>query len=195
MRKAANISPIELVNIYEKKREEVNEDQYGFNRYNLVDIDKIGDDLKVEVDFENAEIEPFVGLGDELLGVRRVYLKHVKGSGPQYLSCIGMRAGGDWQYPVNFFVYLDQDGKTLRCYVPKKGNTWNWDTKSAFGEDEEKDKDFLRKWAKKNQPETFKVMEEQDDESHDWAAEDFIECMENYHLMVNDMAERIDVVS
>lgn len=45
---------------------------------------------------------------------------------------------------------MDSDGTTLRSYIPKDGNTWNYDTESAFGNDEEADSTFLIRWAKDN---------------------------------------------
>ena len=48
------------------------------------------------------------------------------------------------------FVYLDRDGATLRSYVPKEGNTWNYDEGAAFGNDEESDVSFLSKWIRNN---------------------------------------------
>ena len=40
-------------------------------------------------------------------------------------------SGGDWEIPVIFIIYWD--GKKIRVYIPKKGNTWRFDTKSALG--------------------------------------------------------------
>jgi len=51
-------------------------------------------------------------------------------------------AGGDWQWPVLFFIYWD--GSNYRGYVPLKGNAINPKTKAAFGDDEELDKKFCR---------------------------------------------------
>ncbi len=65
---------------------------------------------------------------------------------------IGCYGGGDWEYPLFFIIYLDLDGKTLRSYVPKDGNIWNYDTKSAFGNDENGDREFIEKWARANLP-------------------------------------------
>lgn len=41
-------------------------------------------------------------------------------------------AGGDWEQPVAFCIYLD-DCDELRMYVPIKGNVFNTYTMTAFG--------------------------------------------------------------
>lgn len=112
---------------------------------------------KVDFDFENYE---FSHLDEELgresscgwLGYRKFWTR----SPLSCFSFIGWSAGGDWEHPVNFLIYLDKDGKTFRAYVPKEGNVWNYDTKQAFGNDEDADNAFLKKWFKKNRPELIK---------------------------------------
>jgi len=47
---------------------------------------------------------------------------------------LGVWAGGDWEIPVLFIIYWDS--KKLRAYIPKDGNTWNTDSKEAYGNDE-----------------------------------------------------------
>ena len=46
---------------------------------------------------------------------------------PYLLIC----AGGDWEVPLQCIVYFD--GKKLRGYVPKDGNSYNHKEKAAFG--------------------------------------------------------------
>lgn len=191
MRKAADVSPLELIRIYQEQMAAHPDNEDGeFSAYSLQDLGKIKDDLKVNVDFENHEIEPWTEIGDEAHGIRRFYLKY--GDGAQYLTCIGCYAGGDWQYPVTFFIYLDQDGKTLRCYVPKSGNAWNWDTKEAFGEDDDADRKFLLKWAKKHSPDVHDAILATEDDC--WEVHEYAEHMVNVAAMKQDLAERIDVV-
>jgi hypothetical protein len=43
--------------------------------------------------------------------------------------------GGDWETPIATVVYYD--GKTFRGYVPKNGNPYNHQTKTAFGNEDE----------------------------------------------------------
>lgn len=42
-----------------------------------------------------------------------------------------IRAGGDWETPLACIVYFD--GRKVRGYVPKDGNSYNHRTKAAFG--------------------------------------------------------------
>ncbi len=42
-----------------------------------------------------------------------------------------IRAGGDWEAPLQCIIYFD--GKKLRGYVPKDGNSYNHKEKAAFG--------------------------------------------------------------
>jgi len=106
-------------------------------------VDKIGDGLKrVSFDFENHEcaLGARSGRYDNLLGPR--HFGKIPG--------VGCAAGGDWEYPVFFVVYLDEDGQTLRAYVPKEGNVWNHKTNSAFGNNDASDGLFLENWAVEN---------------------------------------------
>ncbi len=136
MRKAAEIDPLELWKLFSEKYDQVE------GRYDIVEIGKIGDDLKkVRFDFENTGFEPVPEFNDGFCGLRKIWCKN------GYLSCIGMWAGGDWEYPVYFIIYLDQDRKTLRAYIPEEGNTYNKDTKEAIGNNDEADIKFLKKNA------------------------------------------------
>jgi hypothetical protein len=47
------------------------------------------------------------------------------------LSFLGHLAGGDWEDPLFFIIYWD--GKKLRAYIPSDGNTYNHNSKTAFG--------------------------------------------------------------
>jgi len=90
------------------------------------------DDIaKVQFDGENWDDDSTHGLFAEVLGTRTL---------PNGLTYHGVSAGGDWEFPVFFILYFD--GKNIRGYVPKDGNTWNYKTKSAFGnEDDDGDED------------------------------------------------------
>jgi len=63
---------------------------------------------------------------------------------PKEVPVILMNAGGDWEVPVYFIVYLD-DKKKIRFYSPKPGNVFNPKNKEAFGNDEDKDEAFCKK--------------------------------------------------
>jgi hypothetical protein len=47
------------------------------------------------------------------------------------LTIYGMGAGGDWECALYFFFYWD--GEKVRAYIPEKGNPYNTDAKSAYG--------------------------------------------------------------
>lgn len=47
------------------------------------------------------------------------------------LPVLFCEAGGDWEDPVVFILYWD--GKDVRAYIPKEGNTWHPKFKAAFG--------------------------------------------------------------
>jgi hypothetical protein len=139
-RKAAKISKEELQQKFSALMKE-------HERYDIINGEppfaKVASDLKkVHFDFENFDYE---SENDE----RTSHL------GPQQIDdfvFIGCAAGGDWEFPVYFIVYLDQNGKTLRAYVPENGNAWNRTTKQAYGNDDVKDqKDMLKQYKAKKQ--------------------------------------------
>lgn len=49
--------------------------------------------------------------------------------------------GGDWEFPVNFIVYIDQNNKN-NLYIPTEGNTFNKLTKTAYGNEDDNDKHY-----------------------------------------------------
>lgn len=96
-------------------------DVYEWNTY----LPILWKDLKIKFDFENCDFE-YKNIGDFHFQL--------------------WWAGGDWQYSVGFIVYWD--GDNIRAYIPKEGNCYNWQTKEALGEDEDKDVKFLEKLLK-----------------------------------------------
>ena len=70
---------------------------------------------KIDFDFENSEIS---NEGEKAL--------------PDGTRIIWAYAGGDWEYPVYFVLYLDPDNH-IRAYVPKDGNTYCHKCKCAWG--------------------------------------------------------------
>ena len=111
----------------------------------------------------------------------------MKASDGTEFSYIGMSAGGDWEFPIYFMIYLDKDGKTFRGYIPKEGNPWNYKTKEAFGNDDEADDKFLRSWLKKNDPNLLEEYED-DDDSYEFT-HDTIDISDE-ELMVKKISER-----
>jgi hypothetical protein len=63
--------------------------------------------------------------------------------GPEGVSWIGCSAGGDWEQPIFFMLYMSND--QVRAWIPKKGNCWNYDTHTALGNDEDADSAFFKK--------------------------------------------------
>ena len=150
-RKACSVTrvqPKQLWDMFHEKFEDRIVDPYKFDRLGK----KFEADIaKVKFDFENFEfnhLEEEMGRADGILGFRKFWTR----SPLTCFSFIGCSSGGDWQQPIKFIIYLDQDGKTFRAYIPKEGNVWNYDTKEAIGDDEDADSEFLEKWAKKNKP-------------------------------------------
>lgn len=58
------------------------------------------------------------------------------------LNFIGIVAGGDWEYPLFYIIYVNEN-KEFQMYIPKYGNTFCIDTMTAFGSEEERDINLL----------------------------------------------------
>ena len=102
-----------------------------------IDFDR---DSRIDFDFENvllgwndSTFDPISFSSIETITVDGKEIPIIKGC-----------AGGDWEFPVAFIIYLSDKGK-LRMYVPRKGNVFNRDTKEAFGNDDDADEEFLSK--------------------------------------------------
>lgn len=52
---------------------------------------------------------------------------------PDGVPYLQIRAGGDWETPLVCIIYFD--GRKMRGYVPKDGNSYNHGAKAAFGND------------------------------------------------------------
>lgn len=125
---------------------------------------------KIDFDFENFEIDDGIFFTSQ---------------GVPYLRCL---AGGDWEIPVRFFIYYD--GKTMRGYVPTKGNPFNRKTKSAIGNTDEgknNDKVFILKELFSNVPE-YDDDEFEEDLFDNW---DAIEIQDDWCL--EDFESRLEV--
>lgn len=149
---ADRVSPEQLWDMFfDKFPEEDGERTASPYEFDCLGPKFVKDLAKVEFDFENYEFSHLdeFGIWKGMLGYRKFWTHNP-------LTCfsyIGWMAGGDWEQPVYFIVYLDKDGKTFRAYIPKDGNIWNHKTKQAIGNDEDADDAFLTKWVKKNRPE------------------------------------------
>ena len=89
----------------------------------------VRDDLaKVEVDFENVD-----QIGEfEMPGTESLEPYEMIGSGPAAFPVMWCAAGGDWELPLVFVLYIGQKGE-LRGYIPKDGNAYNFKEKAAYG--------------------------------------------------------------
>ena len=84
---------------------------------------------KIQFDLENYDIDP-----EGLAGFNKI----------GDLSYLGVIAGGDWEMPIFFILYLDHN-KQLRGYVPTDGNVFNKPMKSAYGNNDEEDEREVKK--------------------------------------------------
>ncbi|RJQ27110.1 hypothetical protein C4577_02195 [Candidatus Parcubacteria bacterium] len=135
---------------------------------------------KVQFDTENLEDGSYgVGYGP---GKGLVGYNTLPNNGMVYL---GITAGGDWEHPIFFIIYWD--GKQLRGYIPEKGNTWNTDTKQAYGNDYKADvKNCKKRW-----PELYKDVEYKEDEHGLPIDEDDLDPPHNTAEIMADIASRI----
>ena len=99
--------------------------------YEAVWSDRVQKDIsKIQFDCENIGIEE-----DDF---------NMEGFEPGYetlasgVPVLWVGAGGDWEGPVAFCVYVGDDGE-LRAYVPSDGNVYNKEAKAAFGNDDDID--------------------------------------------------------
>ena len=102
---------------------------------NYINCDK---DRSIYFDFEN--IANFWDDNKEHFYINKYNMELINIDNKQ-VPIICAYAGGDWEEPVYFIVYLDDKNK-LRMYVPKCGNVYNNLTKEALGNDEDLDEQF-----------------------------------------------------
>jgi hypothetical protein len=90
---------------------------------------KVRQDLeKICFDFENCEHEGDEAAPDGFMGIQVL---------PNGMPFCGLFAGGDWESPVHFILYCDAKG--LRAYIPEAGNTFNPESRTAYGSEDERD--------------------------------------------------------
>lgn len=85
-----------------------------------------------------ASHSPIIAFDTEnVIGHRQSLKNHLIGFHElgQGFSFWGGEAGGDWQWPVFFLIYVDGQG-ALRTYVPAQGNTYDPDTMEAYDNDD-----------------------------------------------------------
>lgn len=92
------------------------------------------------------------------------------------LAIFSFQAGGDWEYVIWACIYFD--GKKLRAYIPDWGNTWNTDTKAAYGNDHKADlKNARKRWPVQYPP--------------DLEVDEDVEPIGNTDEMAKDIMDRI----
>ena len=97
--------------------------------------DCFGKDInKISFSFENYTLSGrnFSSYEDDT----STYDIHTLSNGLVYCLC---SAGGDWEVPVSFILYIDPSNR-LRAYVPENGNVYNKKFKCAYGSEDNNQK-------------------------------------------------------
>ena len=94
------------------------------------------DDISV-VNFDTENMERF-GHEDSynhLPGLENLDGYKMLGEGDSAFPVLWVAAGGDWELPLVFVLYIGEDGK-LHAHVPEDGNAYNHEKKAAYGNNE-----------------------------------------------------------
>ena len=86
----------------------------------------------VNVDFENMESFDDEDAYTHLPGLESMDGYEMIGEGDSAFPVLWCAGGGDWELPLVFIVYIDENGK-LRGYIPSDGNAYNHEKNSAYG--------------------------------------------------------------
>ena len=91
------------------------------------------DDISV-VNFDTENMEEF---GNEysynhLPGLENLDGYEMLGEGESAFPVLWVAAGGDWELPLVFVLFIGEDGE-IHAYVPEDGNAYNHEKKSAYG--------------------------------------------------------------
>lgn len=143
MRKAAKVTGQQLNDVILKaiKKCSIRYNDEECSVYELIREFKLNKKVKVDFDTENTSFEADEDFNYKgLIGLIKI----------GDLVCWGCSSGGDWEFPVYFIFYLDNNNK-LQMYIPKDGNVWNYTTKRAVGNDEEADDAFFNKLTGKTE--------------------------------------------
>lgn len=95
------------------------------------------DDISV-VNFDTENMEEF---GTEYSYNHLPGLENLDGyemlgkEGESSFPVLWVAAGGDWELPLVFILYIGEDGK-IHAYVPEDGNCYNREKMSAYGNNE-----------------------------------------------------------
>ena len=90
---------------------------------------------EVNVDFENLESFDSEDAYNHLPGLENLDGYEMVGEGDSAFPVLWCAAGGDWELPLVFVIYIGQNGE-LRGYIPEDGNCYNKEDKAAYGNNE-----------------------------------------------------------
>lgn len=144
LRKTCSTSKVSPYRLWEMYVEKVG-DSYSYEMIEKLGQKAVKDLEKVKFDFENfynSHLDEELGIDTSFLGYRSAYVSN------GFMPFISCKAGGDWEYPIYFIIYLEPNCKTFRCYIPKDGNPWNYYTYQAFGNNDKADNEFAQKYWK-----------------------------------------------
>lgn len=131
MRKSKTNTKLELIRVLKTVKNEWSEYDDGPDLYTIKN--KLERDFKVQFDLENqCEFKET----DFSVADKEGYIQ-INGT----WMYIGW-AGGDWENPVYFVLYLSPKGK-LRAYIPNEGNCYNKKYMMAYGNNDDDD-DVIR---------------------------------------------------
>lgn len=167
------IDKISKKELYEKFQSDFG----NYEKYLQEEIPK--NDFDIEFDWENYEWKGWNRTNEEYLGIQEL-------EGRVFIGC---QAGGDWEYPVYFIVFI-QNGK-WRAYIPKDGNVYNHDTMRAFGNgnDYKNEINLDLQFLKKLYPNDFRDIEHK---NYDSTGND-CEIMWDYEKIKQDIISNIEI--
>ncbi|MNM47666.1 hypothetical protein D3C81_586380 [compost metagenome] len=136
-------------------------------------------EFEIEFDLENVELDE----DDDNLGVQTI----------GDFNYIGIIAGGDWENPVFFILFIDETGK-IAGYVPEDGNIYNKKLKSAFGNNHERE-DYIFGEDRKMSKKRIEYNDEDAAKEQYGVTEDEIQNIEfDFDKMKKEIKNKIEVV-
>jgi hypothetical protein len=149
------------------------EEEYDGDIEEMLPLDK---DFKVIFDFENDAKPWYKDNFSDKVGFYQI-------NGTTIALCC---AGGDWECPVYYALYVEKGGKKLRMYIPTIGNVFDGYCKTAFGSAGE----YGDKMPEDVWPEDFLDEENGDDNYYNYQR--YLEAHENLEDMLADIGARIE---
>ena len=94
------------------------------------------DDISVVYfDTENMERFGHEDSYNHLPGLENLDGYEMLGEGESTFPVLWVAAGGDWELPLVFVLFIGEDGE-IHAHVPEDGNAYNHEKKSAYGNNE-----------------------------------------------------------